>query len=212
MCRLEVETNDEPGGGRVITARLREAPCAPELILECYRLLVQETQREKARVLKQARKRAQAHAQRARLVGHRSGIAQGEKACREKFRNITELLESTYREASRVAQHDILTASSSLVEKIVGDCVTLNPMILERWISQALLQLSTTTTLTLRYHPQYAEPLARFVSSAPSALRLEADPTLHDKDFRIESTSGGIECSWRELLRDQLSIPPTTHE
>ena len=85
-------------------------------------------------------------------------------------------------------------------------------MILERWISQALLQLTTTTTLTLRYHPQYAEPLARLISSPPSGLRLEADPNLYDKDFRIESTSGGIECSWRELLRDQLSIPQTTPE
>jgi len=196
----------------VITARLREAPCAPELLFECHRLIVQETQREKARVLKQARKRARAHAQHARLVGHRSGIAQGEKTCRDEFRHIMELLQSTYREASRAAQHDIVSASSTLVEKVVGDCVTLNPMILERWISQALLQLTTTTTLTLRYHPQYAEPLARLISSPPSALRLEADPTLRDQDFRIESTSGGIECSWRELLRDELSNRPTSLE
>ena len=196
----------------MITARLREAPCAPELLFECHRLIVQETQREKARVLKQARKRARAHAQHARLVGHRSGIAQGEKTCRDEFRHIMELLQSTYREASRAAQHDIVSASSTLVEKIVGDCVTLNPMILERWISQALSQLTTTTTLTLRYHPQYAEPLARLISSPPSGLRLEADPDLHDKDFRIESTSGGIECSWRELLRDELSNRPTSLE
>ncbi len=196
----------------MITARLREAPCAPELILECHRLIIQEAQREKARVLKQARKRAQAHAQHARLVGHRSGMAQGEKRCQEELRNVLEALESTYHEASRVAQRDILNASSRLVENIVSDCVTLNPAILEGWISEALSQLTTATTLTLRYHPQYTEPLARFIASPPCAIRFEVDPNLHDKDFRIESTSGGIECSWRDLLREQLSIPRITHE
>ena len=194
----------------MITARLRESSCAPELILESHRLVMGQAYREKQTILRQARKRARSYVQHARRLGHESGYAAGEKECAEKFRTSIEALGTRYREASELAQNEIAQSASELVEQIVESRLQACSSPLQGWIQEALKQLSASHTLVLRYHPRYHEIVTHMGSVLPRDIRCEPDPSLDTKDFTLQSETGAVECSWRELISfhaGSLSIP-----
>lgn len=192
----------------MITARLRESSCSPELILESHRLVMRQAYREKETILRQARKRARSYVQHARRLGHESGYAAGEQECAEKFRTSIEALGSRYREVSRLAQNEVAQSASELVEQIVESRLQASPTPLQSWIQQALGQLSSGRVLVLRYHPRYEEILSHIASVLPRDIRCEPDPSLGTRDFVIESETGAVECAWRELI--SLSPSPFT--
>ena len=194
----------------MITATLYPPRPTPETSLETYRYVLKKARKEQAELLIRARKRGKSYARKARESGYREGLARGLQEGKEQFSEALRGLVTHYERAIDRATDDVMAVAHRVVEHVIASYVEEHPQQLRQWILQSLENLKHSRGLTLTYNARYQNLFAPFAEEFERILHTVSDPSLRDVDFILETDTGGITFSWREMLRT-LSIKPPPH-
>ena len=185
----------------MITATLHPPRHTPETTLETYRYVLKLARREQAELLNRARKRSKTYSRKARESAYKAGFAEGLQEGKEQFSGALRAIVTHYEAAVDRATEDVMTVAHQIVEHVIASYLQEHPEQLRQWILQSLESLKHSRCLTLKYHPRYHHLLTPFTQELEGILKTASEPSLGDADFELETNTGAITFSWREMLR-----------
>ena len=135
-----------------------------------------------------------------RDMGLREGTKEGQEAVTA-FSSVAERLQAEWKALEKQLERALLTLSTSMARKIVGEELRLNEAVLARTIKQAVAHLVDPKAFVLKLHPEDVEKIRRLRPEWSDTIHLESDPRIGPGGCMIETGAGGVDARLERQLR-----------
>lgn len=186
-------------------AHIHAAPLSLELAITNFRKIVSGARHELAKERVRSRHKALKHAKRVRSRSFIAGYSAGIAAAQTEISALLSALRNCYEDVVNKAQDDTHALALEIAGQIIDTTLIKDPGALISWINQGLRILKSSQNIELSLHPRYSEIVQAIKEALPLGISTAIDPLLDERDFVLKDISssrgGGLEFSWREVLR-----------
>jgi flagellar biosynthesis/type III secretory pathway protein FliH len=192
----------------MIRARLVPTQLSPDIPVQTFRHTVSLGRQVICEERKRSRAKACRYAKHVRARGFEKGYQEGLAAAQAECAAALQALRNCYEEAINAAKSDTQALATNLAERIIDTTLMARPEVLLAWIQESLQILKRARSLHLAFQPRYQGIMEQVSEHLPDGVTIQADPSLTEADFILSSESGGVEFSWRDILRERPHYSP----
>jgi flagellar biosynthesis/type III secretory pathway protein FliH len=174
---------------------------APEIPVQTFRDTIKLGRGIISDERRRSRLKALRYAKKIRSRGFNRGYQAGLAAAQGECLVMLQALRGCYEDAVVAAKSDTIALATALAERIVDTTLLERPEVLLAWIEEGLGVLKRSRSLHLSFQPRYQALIEHIQMRLPDTITAEADASLSDSDFVIRSEIGGVEFSWRSVLK-----------